>query len=172
MNGRNELKINAWKDKTGTTPKFEHSFPDGFTLVIDTREQDAFFKRPLKGLTIVRDTLQTGDYSVRGFENCIAVERKSLPDFLSSIGHNRDRFQEELGRLQGYERRWIFLESIHEDCLKFNEFSQMHPNNVRQTIASIEIRYGIPIYFQPDRHFMERHLLDLFVKYYRVKRGE
>ena len=156
----------------GTKPKFEHSFPEGFVLVIDTREQDQLFKRPPKGLVCVRDGLRAGDYSIRGFENCLSVERKSLPDFLSSIGTNRERFKRELGILQGYEHKWIFLEATHEECLTFNEHSSMHPNAVRQTIASIEIRYGIPFYFQKDRHFMERHLLDLFIKYYRVKRGE
>jgi len=140
-------------------------------LVVDTREQDALFKRPLKGLVVVRDTLPTGDYSVRGFESAVAVERKSLPDFLGSIGAGRERFKAELERLASFERKWVMVEATHEECLCFNEFSQMHPNAVRHTIASIEIRYGIPFYFQPNRHDMERHILDLFTKFYKVKRG-
>jgi ERCC4-type nuclease len=140
--------------------------------VIDTREQDGLFKRPVKNLIMVRDTLCSGDYSVRGFESSISVERKSLSDFLGSIGNDRDRFKLELERLMGYERKWIFVEATHEECLTFNAHSMMHPNSIRHTIASIEIRYGIPFYFQADRGIMERHILDLFTKFYKVKRGE
>uniref|UniRef100_A0A6H1Z9A2 Putative nuclease n=1 Tax=viral metagenome TaxID=1070528 RepID=A0A6H1Z9A2_9ZZZZ len=160
------------ESKIGTIPKFEFSFPNGFILIIDTRENDNLFKRPPKGLTVVRDTLDAGDYSVRGFERSIVVERKSLPDFLGSIGHDRERFKKELDKLRDYERKWVFLEAAHEECLSYNQYSQMHPNAVRQTIASIEIRYGVPFYFQASRHSMERYLLDLFTKFYRVKRGE
>ena len=166
------MRIKPWKHNSGTSPKFEHQFPEGFVLVIDTREQDQLFKRPLKGLTVVRDTLDAGDYSVRGFERMVAVERKSIGDFLGSIGNGRERFKKELEKLAGYERKWIAVEATHDECLQFNEHSQMHPNAVRQTIASIEIRYGIPFYFQSSRHVMERHILDLFTKFYKVKRGE
>jgi ERCC4-type nuclease len=164
------LKIKLNDPKINTQPKFEHSFPDGFVLVIDTRENDALFKRPLKGLVVVRDTLSTGDYSVRGFERSMAIERKNLADLYGSLGNGRERFKKELERLKNYERKWIFVESTHQEALSYQEYSQMHPNSVRHSIVSIEIRLGIPFYFQPDRRQMERHLLDLFVKYYKVKR--
>ena len=164
------MKIKLNDPKIGTQPKFEHSFPDGFVLVIDTRENDALFKRPLKGLVTVRNTLATGDYSIRGFENGIAVERKNLSDLLSSLGGNRDRFKRELEKLKEYERKWIFVEATHQEALSYQEYSLMHPNAVRQSIVSIEIRLGIPFYFQPDRRQMERHLIDLFVNYYKVNR--
>ena len=164
------MKIKLNDPKIGTQPKFEHSFPDGLVIVIDTREQNQLFKHSLKGLAVVRDTLKYGDYSVRGFESSIVVERKSLPDLLGSLGGGRERFKRELEHLKDYERKWIFVESTHQDALSYQEYSQMHPNSVRHSIVSIEIRLGIPFYFQPDRRQMEHHLLDLFVKYYKVKR--
>jgi hypothetical protein len=34
-------------------------------------------------LRTVRDTLDTADYSLRGLEHVIAIERKSLPDLIA-----------------------------------------------------------------------------------------
>ena len=42
--------------------------PDGFVLITDTREQDPLFRKPPKGLLIVRDTLRAGDYSCNAGE--------------------------------------------------------------------------------------------------------
>ena len=56
--------------KAGQIVKFTFDFPKGFIIVIDTREQAPLFIGSLpRGLLIVRDTLDVGDYSVRGFEH-------------------------------------------------------------------------------------------------------
>jgi hypothetical protein len=78
-------------------------------VMIDTREQRPFDfhglradarndYRPLK-VTTLRGTLRSGDYSLAGFEDCIALERKSLADLYGTIGQGRDRFVRELERL-------------------------------------------------------------------------
>jgi len=44
-------------------------------------------------------TLQTGDYSLPGFTDQAAIERKSLNDLISCLmGGNRIRFEKELAR--------------------------------------------------------------------------
>ncbi len=57
--------------------------PERITAVIDTREQTPLTLSPLLSM---RATLTTGDYSVRGLENVIAIERKSLSDLVSCLG--------------------------------------------------------------------------------------
>ena len=165
------MRLKDHNTRVGTQPTFEYDFPDGFVLTVDTREQDVLFKRPPKGLVLVRDTLDVADYSIRGWESSIAVERKNLTDLYGSLGKNRERFKRELEILQFYDRRWIMVEASEYEVLCWQEYSQVHPNSIRQSLVSIEIRYGIPIYFFQYRKDMERKLLDLFVKYYRVKRG-
>ena len=165
------MKLRSLDSRVGTQPTFEYDFPDGFCLICDTRENDVLFKRPPKGLVLVRDTLDVSDYSIRGFESCIGVERKSLSDLYGSLGKNRERFKRELEILQFYDRRWLFVEASEHEALQWQEYSLMHPNSIRHSLVSIEIRYGIPIYFFQYRKDMERKLLDLFIKYYKVKRG-
>lgn len=68
--------------------------PPGHEFVIDTREQLPYELAPARVAT-----LETGDYSVTGFENEVVVERKSLSDLLGVVTSSRERFERELERL-------------------------------------------------------------------------
>jgi ERCC4-type nuclease len=157
-------------EKAGQVPEIRFDFPPGFVLVIDTREQDALFSKPPKGLFIVRDTLKFGDYSIKGFENVIAVERKSIPDLFASLGRERDRFKRELEGLKLYRWKWLVIEGQELQAIAFQRDSMLHPNVVRQSLASIELRYFISIHYEPNRKELERWLLDRFVKAYKLLR--
>jgi ERCC4-type nuclease len=160
--------------KVGTMPDFEYTFPDGFTLVIDTREPSngLFMPKPPKGLSMVRDTLATGDYSIRGFETLISIERKEVPDLIHCCGADRDRFQDQLTRLSKLAHRWLLIEGTEEETLSFQPYTQMHPNHIRGALVSIEVRYGIPVHFSRTRKSAERWVLDILTKFYRIKREE
>jgi ERCC4-type nuclease len=165
------MKISIPKDRGDKKPiEFKFEFPEDFILVIDTREQDMLFKHPRKGLTIVRDTLKYGDYSIRGFQDLLAVERKNLSDLFGSIGKGRERFKAELEGLSKYERKWLLIEATEDDVLSWQEFSLLHPNVARGFLTSLEIRYGIGVYYQPDRRKAERWILDRFIRYFNLKR--
>jgi DNA excision repair protein ERCC-4 len=76
--------------------------------VIDSREQTPLDLSPLRMET---GTLATADYSVKGMTDRIAIERKSLPDYLACIGGERERFERELMRLRAYETRAVVIEA-------------------------------------------------------------
>lgn len=82
--------------------------PEDIVVTVDTREQWPLDVAPLRTITA---TLSTGDYSVRGLEHVIAVERKSLDDLLSCVGQERDRFDREVMRLLAYPVRCLVVES-------------------------------------------------------------
>ena len=69
-------------------------------LIVDTRE-----KTPLAfaHLQTVRAALQTGDYSIDKLTSRFAVERKSVPDLVSSLTRARKRFLHELERMRGMD---------------------------------------------------------------------
>jgi ERCC4-type nuclease len=166
--------VTARNPKVGSPVKLPFVLPEGFILVIDTRESQEdplFLPHPLKGLTIVRDTLETGDYSVRGFENQVAIERKKLYDLLKCLGQERDRFRKEMDRLKGFEWKAVVVESTEDSLLyQHHDFSLMDPNSVRASIVSINIRFGIQFYYQPEREKLERWILDHLIKFFNVKR--
>src|ERR1700676_181303 len=82
--------------------------PEAVTAIIDTREQTPLDLAPLR---VELGTLATGDYSVAGLETIVAIERKSLPDLLSCIGQERERFDREVVRLLAYPVRALVVES-------------------------------------------------------------
>ncbi|MCC7291439.1 MAG: hypothetical protein IT449_05175 [Phycisphaerales bacterium] len=82
------------------------------TIIIDTREQAPF---TFANLPSEPGTLDTGDYSVRGLEHLVAVERKSLDDLLACVGRERERFKRELQRLRAYRFRLLIVEASAAD---------------------------------------------------------
>lgn len=82
--------------------------PKDVTPIVDTREQTPVCLDPLGPAE--SGTLQTGDYTVKGLEDFIRIERKSLPDFWGCVGHERDRFNLEMGRMMGFPSAHLVIE--------------------------------------------------------------
>ena len=120
------------------------------TIVIDTREQRPYsFAADLAGS--VRHALPAGDYSLLGLEASVAVERKALDDFVSTVIHARQRFARELTVLQTYSHAWIVVEGSLEDVLLGRYRSRATPQALLGITASLMIDYGIPVLFAHDR---------------------
>jgi len=144
-------------------------FPDGFVLVQDTREQHGLFYRPPKGLVICSGTLHDGDYSIRGFENVFAVERKGITDLLPYCSTDHDKTKAKMERFRKMEFVGLVIEHKESEILKHQLFSRVHPEVVRAALTSFEVRYGVHIYYG-DRADCARWLLDRAVKFYNVKK--
>lgn len=80
--------------------------------IIDTREQLPLDLAPLQ---VEPGTLATGDYSVRGLEHVVALERKSLTDLLCCVGSERERFDREIQRMLAYPVRCLVVEATWSD---------------------------------------------------------
>lgn len=108
--------------------------------VIDTREQTPLDLHPLQ---VATGTLATGDYSIRGLEHLVAIERKSLSDLLCCIGQERERFERELQRLLAYPVRCVVVESTWAE-LGFGQWrSKLTPAQVTSSVLGW-IAHGIP----------------------------
>jgi len=120
-------------------------------IVIDTREKlpYSFSEESVAGS--VRKALPAGDYSVEGFETAIAVERKTLADYISSMIHARDRFTRELHALHAYPFAWIIVEASLDDLLHGNYASRAHPASLLGLTVMIMTTYRIPVLFAHDR---------------------
>lgn len=166
------------EEDDGTVPKFNFEFPDGFSVVRDTREQGGLFRQPLPGLVVIRKALpieglerRWADYSIGGFESKVIIEHKEIDDFWTSVTVNAHDFKEKLVFMAKYERKYIMINGLESETLAWRAHRQVHPNVIRQAIATIEGRIGVPIHFSESIQDGERWLLDWFVKYYKEKRG-
>ena len=112
---------------------------------------------------MVRHALPAGDYSVAGLEGLVAVERKSLDDFVSTVIHNRARFQKELRKLADYRAACVVVEASVLDVLLHQYRGDAHPNAVLGNALSIILDFRIPVFFCSSRQaacqFVQAYLL-------------
>jgi DNA excision repair protein ERCC-4 len=132
------------------------------TIVIDTREGEPYsFDPRLAGA--VRRALAAGDYSLAGLEDQVAVERKTLDDFVSTVIHRRRRFREELRKLSRYRAACVVVEADLLDVLGKRYRSEARPEAVVGSTLSILLDYGVPVAFCGNRqaacHFTQAFLL-------------
>lgn len=132
------------------------------TIVIDTREQEPYSFDPRLAAT-ARRALPAGDYSVEGLEQRVAVERKSLNDFVSTVIHGRACFRNELRKLGGYRAACIVVEAGVLDVLLHRYRGDAHPNAVLGSALSIILDFRIPVFFCSSRQaacqFVQAYLL-------------
>ena len=128
-------------------------------IVTDTREQEPYsFDLPT-----VRRALPAGDYSLEGLEDRVAVERKSLADFVHTLVRGRKRFNKELIRLGTYDAACVVVESDMRKIIEGRYASDVHPNALVGSVSSIILDFGIPVFFCGDRQcaclFTEEYLM-------------
>lgn len=138
---------------------------DRITVVVDTREQEPYAFDA--GCEVVRRALPAGDYSIEGFEGSVAVERKTLEDFVSTVIRQRKRFYRELQRLEGYEAACVVVESDLRDVLTGHYRSGAHPNAVLGTVISIVVDFQIPVFFCSDRQVACRFVEEFLLRFHR-----
>lgn len=100
---------------------------DELVALVDTREQRPVDLAPLQ---TKRATLKTGDYSAEGYEDKIAIERKSIQDFVGCCGSSRKRFEANISRLRLFPFRAIVIEGDWATIELKQYRGQIHPNAV------------------------------------------
>ena len=132
------------------------------TIITDTREQLPYAFEIRWAATVSR-ALPAGDYSVEGLETSVAVERKSLEDFVHSVIRDRERFKKELAKLSEYPHACVVVEAGLPDVLLARYPSGAHPHSVFGAVVSICVDHGVPVYFCGDRQtarkFTQEYLL-------------
>lgn len=114
-------------------------------VILDYREKNSRIPSELinLGLEIEFRDLKVADYIIKG----VAVERKSVSDFVSSMLNKRLVNQlEELGQ---YPDKLLIVEGIDEQELYTDseDWTGMHPNSIRGFLLSILLKYRVPIIF-------------------------
>lgn len=92
-----------------------------YTVIKDTREQDGWFFSPYDkcdGMEV--GTLHTGDYTLKGFEDIVCVERKaSVTEIAMNLGRKKKAFYDEMERMKDYHFRFLVLEFSASDVVEY-----------------------------------------------------
>ena len=130
-----------------------------FSIAIDFREQAPWRfsgmvapKSKGGGVVLVNVAsgvnLATGDYSIVGCEDRFAIERKSKSDLYGSLGHDRERFEREMVRLNDIGKSPVCFAAVivEADWTLLLEvppaFTRMRPESIEGTILAWSVRYS------------------------------
>ncbi len=144
-------------------------------IIVDYREKNSLVISELVKMNFEIDLreLKVADYLVKD----VAIERKTVNDFISSMKNHR--LVNQLEGLQQYEKKLLIIEGIEEQELytdseesrfsseakkkialqSFEERARekqgvlsegMHPNSVRGFIISILLKHNVPIIYTKD----------------------
>lgn len=138
----------------------------GPVVVVDTREQ-----RPYRFPRWERRTLASGDYSLVGLEDQVAIERKTKADAYASLGRGRARFERELGRLARLDYAAVVIEASLPDFLQAPAFSRLNPRAAVRSLIAWAVKYRVGVFFAGDRRHGRALTWGLLEKYWRYHVG-
>src|SRR5262249_50615392 len=138
-------------DVGGSIELTDDSYLCPYTVVIDSDEKlpytflgirsDARAGGRVLAVPLMRRGLRTGDYSLRGYESRVAVERKSPQDVYGTIGRRRECFQRELARLNEMDFAAVVVEADWETILcNPPEWSRLRPKVVYRSVLAWQQR--------------------------------
>lgn len=143
-----------------------------YRVIRDTREKKGhgwYFRASSSCAGMDISKLDTGDYSVAGYEDMIMIERKSIPDLWGSLIQGRERFMKEMVRAKKIPARYLVIEGTLADVQKGlpRRFSKVRGTTIIAALISLEQKYGIHVIFtSKDKTVAQTHVRALLKKLY------
>lgn len=145
-----------------------------FTIIIDTREQKPWL---FEEHTTSNLKLDTGDYSILGLENIVAIERKrNVAEVANNI--TESRFDDVIDRLSKIKYAFILLEFDLEDILKYPIGStipkrlwnkiRITPNFIIKHILDLQLEHNIKIIFCGNSFNAEKIATSILRRIYKI----
>lgn len=138
-------------------------------IIIDPREQAPYrFDSGWyadQGITTAPGTLDTGDYSLAGLTDKVAVERKELADLVACLGRERERFERELQRGAALDAFCVVVEATWADLARGNYRSKLNAHAACQSVLAFSGRYRVPFFFAGSRAAAEYTALGFLRQY-------
>lgn len=152
-------------------------------IVVDTREQLPFSFGGLRAdvsygagnsatliIELVTGTLAAGDYSLWGFTDQVAIERKSIADLFGTLSQGRDRFVRELERMQDtLQFAAVVVEADWSEILNRPPlYSELPPKIVHRSVLAWQQRYPrVHWWMMPDRRLAEVTTFRILERFWR-----
>lgn len=152
----------------------------GHTVIIDTREKHPVhfeIDMPKSGRLQIASTisgkLDTGDYTLKGYEDLLRIERKAgFGELFNNLINKdeRDRFLREMERLSKFRYKYLLIESfVNNDILSLGipqmKFTGPSGGKVLRDIFMIEHEYGVcPMFVGNAFEKVARYIFELVIK--------
>jgi len=146
-----------------------------FKVIIDTREQQPWhFERTIAE----HKKLDTGDYSVEGYEHLLCIERKKS---VSEIANNitESRFKDVIERMNSYKYSFLMLEFSLNDIYRYPVGSnvpkhmwsklKISPGFIIKNLLELQLKNNIKILFCDNPTNASKMALSLMKKVFEIE---
>lgn len=128
-------------------------------IIRDNKEKVGYWEFDfIENCQQVSASLKTGDYTIKGLEDIVCLERKRTTGELSiNLGSKWEVFSRELQRMEPFKYKYILLEFSLDDVLNFPknsgipqskwQFIKIHPKFILGRIEYIKKTYNIKVIF-------------------------
>lgn len=138
------------------------------TILKDSREKDGWNFRASQNCNGMQiEKLDTGDYSLKGYENLIMIERKSVADLWGTLTAGKERFYREMERAKEIPARFLVIEGNIADINKGFAYSKVGPNYIHGFLISLQIKYGVHVIFAGRKDLAQEYVRRLLAKLYK-----
>lgn len=119
--------------------------------------------------------LKTGDYSVKGCEHLVRIERKrSTGEIATNFGFKRKQFEAELERMMDFKYRYVLCEFPEEYIDMFPDKSgipyairrkvRISAGFIRASIQNLSVKYGVDFLFARSISEAEEMAIEIFTR--------
>lgn len=145
-----------------------------YIILRDTREKTGWdFKTHDKCRAVVDWGLKTGDYTVRGLEKHLVVERKaSTGELAMNLGKKRSAFEAEIKRMDNFRWKYILCEFSIDDLMNFPENSgipkkqlqyvRMNGKFMWKKLCEYQEQHGVQIVFCDNKINAQERAMFIF----------
>lgn len=149
-----------------------------FTIVVDTREQKPW---EFSEYATAHTKLDTGDYSIQGLEDIVAIERKrNVAEVANNI--TESRFQDVINRLKLIKYPFLLLEFDLNNVMDYPIGStipkrlwskiKISPNYIIRHLLDLQIDHKINVIFCGNSSNAEKIALAILKRIYKLEHKE
>jgi len=153
---------------------------DKYIIIRDTREKNGWefdFYESCSG--VVDQGMKTGDYTAKGLEEYLTIERKATTAELAlNLGRKRKQFEAELERMGEFRWKYIICEFSEENVREFPRNStvprarwnslRMNGKFMRKCLHNYEEKYGVKVLFKNNKEEAEEEALKIIEEAYKT----
>lgn len=152
-----------------------------FEIIIDTREQQPW---TFDEVAVANHKLETGDYSIKGYENLLCIERKkSVNEIAQNI--TESRFKDVIERMSQHKYSFLILEFSLEDIYRYPIGSnvpkklwdkiKINSSFIIKNLLEIQLMNGIHVLYCGDATNANKMALSIMKKvfaleYYKINK--
>jgi hypothetical protein len=143
-------------------------------IIQDTREKEPWLLTAFSEVhSQVIATVNAGDYTIKGKEKLITIDRKKKPaELANNLGMYKDRFMRELERMKEYQHRYVVCEFPYEKLVMFPKGSGL-PLRVQRKVRAkgkflvkqverMSEEYEVEFIFCANREEAQEKAIELF----------